>query len=78
MDQQLQLLNAITHYLTGLNVAIPVVFQLVSSIALLFRGVGAPAVELGALIDQLEASLDTADTTVQTEIARLRALLQES
>lgn len=75
MDQQLQLLEQITKYLIGLNTATPVIFGVVNSIAMLFRGVTGTGPSILECADIIERNIDTNDTKIRTEIARLKAEL---
>lgn len=72
---QIELLEAITRYLLTVNTAAPVIFGLVSTIALAFRGITGTAPSLAELADLIERNLDTNDARIRAEIARLRALI---
>jgi len=75
MDTQLQLLEQITKYLIGLNTATPVIFGVINSIAMLFRGVTGQGPTILECADIIERSIDTNDTKIRSEIARLKAEL---
>lgn len=74
-DQTLKALVTLTQILTAANVAVPVVFGLISGLATTFRGITGAGPSPTEIADMIEQQLAANDAFGQAEVARLKALL---
>ena len=75
MSTHLSLLTTAIELLTQANLAIPVIFGTVAAISGIIKGVTGSGPTLVEIADLLAEQIDQNDTQIQSEIARLRALL---
>jgi hypothetical protein len=75
MEKQLQILADITALLSGANVAVPLIFGVVSSISMIIKGVTGSGPTLVELADKMEAQLGANDANIKAEIARLKGIV---
>lgn len=75
MTTQIQILEGITEYLLSLQVATPIIFGLVSMVAMAFKGITGSGPSLLECADIIERKVDVNDTGIRAEIARLREVV---
>lgn len=74
MDQQLQALGLIAEILGKANVAVPIVFGVVSAIGAMLKGITGTGPSPTELADLIKAQIDANDVNGHAEIDRLKAL----
>lgn len=75
MDNAIQALTLITQGLLTANVAVPIVFGAINSIAAIIRSATGNGPSLPELADLIDAQVASNDEAGKAEVARLRAQL---